>query len=221
MELIEAIRQRHSVRRYTDQPIAADAVEALNMLIGTCNGRGGLHIQLVLDEPKAFGSRLVHYGKFAGVVNYVALIGPAGPTLDERCGYYGECIVLRAQQLGLNTCWVGQTYSKVPGAFAVGRGEKLVAVVAIGYGRTQGAVRSSKPIEKVAKLHGGEPAWFLRGVEAALLAPTAMNQQRFVFEYLDGRVAARAKWGFYTDVDLGIAKYHFEIGADPERVLWA
>lgn len=66
------------------------------------------------------------------------------------------------------------------------------------------------------------PEWFERGVQAALLAPTAMNQQKVRFELLpDGRtVHAQASPGAYTAVDLGIAKYHFEVGAGTENFAW-
>lgn len=213
MELAEAIRQRHSVRRYTDKPIPTGVTDELKSLIEECNRSGDLNMQLVLDEPRAFGGRMARYGSFSGVRNYLALVGPKGPSLDERCGYYGEHIVLRAQQLGLNTCWVGLTYTKVPEAVNIDRNEKLVAVIAIGYGETQGVQHKSKPVSKVVRLHGNEPDWFMRGVEYALLAPTALNQQKFLFEYADGKVSAKTRWGFYADIDLGIAKYHFEIGS--------
>jgi hypothetical protein len=72
------------------------------------------------------------------------------------------------------------------------------------------------------------PDWFRGGVEAALLAPTAVNQQKFSFEFLpaeDGQLPrVLAKKGFsligYTHMDLGIAKYHFEIGAGKENFQW-
>lgn len=213
MDLSEAIIRRHSVRRYTDTPIPPQAINELESLIDECNRTADLHIRLITDEPRAFGGRMARYGSFEGVRNYVALVGPKGPSLDERCGYYGEHLVLRAQQLGLNTCWVGLTYSKIPEVLQLNNDEKLVAVIAIGYGETQGVQHKSKPVEKVTRLHGNEPEWFMRGVEAALLAPTALNQQKFIFEYRDGKVLASTKWGFYAEVDLGIAKYHFEIGS--------
>lgn len=81
MELMEAIQQRHSVRQYTDEPIAADALAALQDEIAACNREGGLHIQLVVNEPKAFDSTMAHYGKFSGVKNYIALVGPKGSQL--------------------------------------------------------------------------------------------------------------------------------------------
>lgn len=220
MDLSEAMKERHSVRQYRNQPLSAEVVSAMRDEIDDCNHEGGLHIQLVTDEPKAFDGFMAHYGKFSGVRNYIALIGKKDAALDEKCGYYGERLVLKAQQLGLNTCWVALTYSKVKTAFVIDRGEKLCAVISIGYGETQGVSHKSRAVSEVAKTEGQMPDWFKNGVEAALLAPTAMNQQKFVFA-LDGKkVTAKAGKGFYTKLDLGIVKYHFEIGAGEQRVQW-
>jgi len=115
MTIQEAIQQRHSVRRYADKPIEREKVAALRALIERCNAESGLNIQLVTDEPTAFDCRMARYGRFSGVSNYFALIGRADvPNLDEIIGYYGEKLVLEAQMLGLNTCWVALTYKKKP-----------------------------------------------------------------------------------------------------------
>lgn len=81
------------------------------------NVKEDLNIQLVTDEPKAFSGGLAHYGKFSGVSNYFVLAGKPGSDLHERCGFYGEHLVLLCQRLGLNTCWVGLTFKKIPSAF--------------------------------------------------------------------------------------------------------
>lgn len=221
MELWEAMEQRHSVRAYQDRPIAGEVKEELEAWIAQCNREGGLHMQLILDEPRAFSGGMARYGKFSGVRNYIAVVGPKGPGLEEACGYYGEKVVLKAQQLGLNTCWVALTYSKVSSAFTVAAGEKLCAVIAIGYGKTQGVPHRSKAMEKVTKTDGPAPDWFTAGVEAALLAPTAMNQQKFQFTLAEDKVSVRAGMGFYTKIDLGIVRYHFEAGAGKEHFTWA
>lgn len=213
MNLTEAMKERHSVRRYRNQPLSAEAVSAMRAEIDACNQESGLHIQLVMDEPKAFDGFMAHYGKFSGVRNYIALIGKKDSKLDEKCGYYGERLVLKAQQLGLNTCWVAMTYSKVKTAFSIDEGEKLCVVISIGYGETQGIPHKSKTVSEVSKTDGKMPDWFKNGVEAALLAPTAMNQQKFMFMLEGNKVAAKAGKGFYTKLDLGIVRYHFEIGA--------
>ena len=212
-DLIKAMKTRHSVRQYQKRAIAQDVLDALEEEIKTCNAEGDLHIQLVTDEPKAFDCFMAHYGKFSGVTNYIALVGKKRPTLEEDCGYYGERLVLRAQQLGLNTCWVAMSYKKVPGAFRVDTGEKLTVVIALGYGETEGIPHRSKSAAEVSRTEGDAPDWFHAGVEAALLAPTAMNQQKFLLTYANGKVTLRAGKGMYTKLDMGIVRYHFEVGA--------
>lgn len=220
MEILEAIRVRHSVRSYDDRKIEGESKEKLQQMIAVCNTESGLHMQLVLDEEKAFDGFMAHYGKFSGVKNYIALVGKKSADLDELCGYYGEKVVLYAQQLGLNTCWVALTFSKIKDAFSVEIGEKLCLVIAIGYGKNGGVEHKSKSYEEVSKVNGVTPEWFRKGIDAALLAPTAINQQKFQFILKEDKVKAKAGIGFNSKVDLGIAKYHFEVGANKENFIW-
>lgn len=220
MEVLEAMEKRHSVRAYTDRKIEGEVKAKLQSFLEACNRESGLHLQLVTDEPKAFDGFMAHYGKFSGVKNYIALVGKKRADLDEQCGYYGEKAVLYAQQLGLNTCWVALTYSKGKSAFQAAPGEKLCMVIAIGYGQTPGSPHKSKDAAQIAKAAGAVPDWFNQGIHAALLAPTAMNQQKFTFTLDGDRVSAKAGIGFYTKVDLGIAKYHFEIGSGKDKSVW-
>ena len=213
MTEMEAMHARHSVRQYTDKPLEEAQIAALRQEIEACNALSGLHIQLVTDEPKAFGGLMAHYGKFSGVRNYIALVGKKGPDLDVKCGYWGEKLVLAAQALGLNTCWVALTYKKVPGAFQVDPGEKLALVIAVGYGATQGVPHKSRLAQAVSDLTPDSPDWYRAGVEAALLAPTAMNQQKFTIVKECEKVTIQAGRGAYSKVDLGIVKYHFELGS--------
>lgn len=220
MTLMEAMQARHSVRQYREEVLRKEDAALLREEIEACNAESGLHIQLVCGEPKAFSGLLARYGKFSGVTNYIALVGKKGPNLSETCGYFGERIVLRAQQIGLNTCWVAMTYSKVPSAFSAGEGEKLCAVIAVGYGKTQGSGHRVKSLREVTEGEPPFPEWFVSGVEAALLAPTAMNQQKFRFALQGNRVSATAGSGFYTKLDLGIVKYHFAMGAGADAFTW-
>ena len=221
MDLKEAMQTRHSVCQYKDQPLSVEVIAALQEEIAACNRESGLHIQLVTNEPRAFDGFMAHYGKFSGVTSYLALIGQKGPELHEKCGYFGQRLVLKAQQLGLNTCWVAMSYTKIKTAFTVDKGEKLCVVIALGYGATQGVPHKSRPFSEVAKADGQMPDWFKNGVEAALLAPTAMNQQKFLFTLSGDKMSAKAGRGFYTKLDLGIVKYHFELGAGKDRFAWA
>lgn len=228
MTLSEAIVSRHSVRRYKDTPLPESVLSALREKIEDINRNAGLHIQLVTDEPKAF-SGIMSYGSFSGVRNYLVMAGAKSEELDEKIGYYGEQLVLLAQTLGLNSCWAGLSYSKIPGTYELGEGEKIGCYIALGYGETQGKGHKIKKAEEVSNADGNSPEWFRRGIDAALLAPTAVNQQKFRIEYLGPRdgalpeVSAKATFSMvgYARMDLGIVKYHFEIGAGKENFIWA
>lgn len=209
MEITEIMQQRHSVRQYNEQPIEQEKRLILDELVKEINRKEGLHIQLVYDDPKCFDSFMAHYGKFSGVRNYIALVGKKSPKTEEALGYYGEQIVLQAQKLGLNTCWVALTHGKSKAV--IEKGEKSVCLIALGYGISQGVAHKSKPLQELCNYSEQMPKWFLEGMNAAMLAPTAMNQQKFRFELQpDGTVKATCGSGFYTKLDLGIVKYHFE-----------
>ena len=192
MNLIEAAELRHSVRQYTGEPISAEDRTALEACIARCNERGGLHMSLVCDEPEAFGSGLAHYGSFRGASNYIVIAGAPAADLDERAGYYGELVALEAQRLGLNTCWVALTFKKRLVRKLLAPGEELALVIAIGHGATQGAAHHDKARESFCTCAGEEPAWFAAGINCAMLAPTAINQQKFHFELVDAGGGASA-----------------------------
>ena len=225
----EAMLARHSVRQYQDVPLDDELRKTLEEQVARCNEESGLHIQLACEEPEAFAGGLAHYGSFRGVRNYLVLCGPRGAQAEELAGYYGERLVLLAQQLGLNTCWVALTFSKRKAHYTLAEGERLIIVIALGYGETQGSEHRSKTPDKVASAPSPVPDWFASGVAAALLAPTAVNQQKFHFELLGEpdlatgkpRVRATSRRGTQAHVDLGIAKYHFELGAGRDSFVWA
>lgn len=223
MTIQEAIKARHSVRKYTGQPIEIEKVEKLQAEVAAANAEGGLNIQLVLEEPKSFSSGIWKYGYFSGVKNYFVMAGPKGKAVEEKIGYYGEKLVILAQMLGLGTCWVGLTYKKIPGTYTLRAGDVVHCVIALGYGENAGVQHPIKDAGQFYELDGPAPEWFLKGLEAALLAPTAVNQQKFKFIlHKGGKVEARPLSSIYgyTMVDLGIVKYHFEVGAGKEIFEW-
>ena len=211
MDIIEAMEARHSVRQYQDKAISPEHTEALQKEINACNEESGLRIQLISDDPDCFNSLWAHYGKFKNARHYLAFVGKDEPLALEKCGYYGERLVLFAQQLGLNTCWVAGSYKKKNCSAEVSDYEKIFCVISIGYGENQGKKHRSKAPEKLYDLKGAEmPDWFRRGLQAAILAPTAINQQQFLL-VLDGEEAkAVRKPGPFSRIDIGIVAYHFE-----------
>ena len=205
MEMLEIIKSRHSVRQYKEQAIEPSKRVQIDSCIQEINAESGLNIQVFYDEPKCFDSFMAHYGKFSHVNNYIAIVGRGED--QEKAGYYGEKLVLKCQELGLNTCWVAMTHGKA--RVEKKMGEKLLIILSLGYGENQGVPHKSKDVKTLCRADQ-ETDWFQKGMEAVCLAPTAMNQQKFFFELKDGTVTAKSLRGFYSKIDLGIAKYHFE-----------
>ncbi len=222
MDIHQAIKERKSVRRYKIDPIEGEVLEELLKEIEECNKESGLNMQLVLNKPDVFDNFFARYGKFKGVENYVALVGDKNKITAEKVGYYGERIVLKAQMLGLNTCWLALSYDKKRGKsyIEIPKGKKLYCVISIGYGTYKGVARKSKSFKELSKTEGEVPEWFVKGVESAMLAPTAVNQQKFRLELVGEKVKAVKLLGPYSDIDLGIVKYHFEVGSQKSSDIW-
>lgn len=214
----QVIKERHSVRRYSDRPIEKEKVDILREEISDINEQTGLFFDMFTEEPEAFKANSPSYGSFQGCRNYFVLYGKKND--DERIGYYGEKMVLLAQSLGLNTCWVALTFEK-KAVKEPPEGMRLFEVIALGYGQTQGLQHVSKPASKNSNIDENSPEWFKKGMEYAMLAPTAINQQRFRIEYEgDDKVSAKALFGPCSKTDLGIVKLHFELGAGKDNFTW-
>lgn len=214
MTLKEAMESRHSVRAYRCEPIPPELRERLDAFAGKLNEESGLHIAIVYDDAQGFDSRLAHYGSFRNVNNYIVLAGEKTGDFDYRCGYYGEKLVLYAQSLGLNTCWTALTFNRKRVRSLVAEGESLCMAIALGFGESQGRPHRSKSPDQVSDAEGETPDWYRAGIDAALLAPTAVNQQKFCFSLRRGEPTVRVRGlGSCTRVDLGIAALHFELGS--------
>lgn len=220
MDIKEAIIKRHSVRRYLDKQIEENVANELKAVINDACQESGLDIQLVLNESLAFTGFLAKYGKFENCKNYITICGKRGREIDV--GYFGEKIVIAAQMLGLNTCWVALTYKKGKVPVKAKPGEKFYITIAVGYGRNRGLPRKTKPMEELCNVPKEEmPRWFENGMDFALRAPTAINQQRFFITLSEGdKVKAKSLLGPCSKIDLGIVKYHFEVGAGKENFKW-
>lgn len=134
-------------------------------------------------------------------------LGISRRSFQRKLQNMSEKNVLKCQELGLNTCWVAMTYGKSKAE--IRRGQKLLIIISLGYGETQGVPHKSKSIAELGQADQ-KTEWFEKGMEAVSLAPTAVNQQKFYFELKNGIVTAKSLGGFYSKIDLGIVKYHFE-----------
>lgn len=214
MSGLDAIKNRHSVRNYEAKKIEADKVEKIRAKIEELNKEGNLHLQFMVDAGKTYNKLFNKVAGLGSAPSVIACVGIDDETLEQRVGYYGEKLVLFIQELGLNTCWAGTFNQKNIGA-EVGDGEKLVISIAVGYGKDKGKPHKSKSPEQVIEAKGDRPYWFNKGVDMALLAPTAINQQKFTIRLNeDESVDFVDKGGIFSQVDLGIVRCHFEIGAE-------
>lgn len=211
VDLKLAMRQRHTVRKFTSEPLSAELISQLNDRIRTNNERFGLAISLkVGDESALPGALKLFFAK--GVRNYFVLAGSDRPGLDEDLGYASADLMLFAQTLGLNTWWIGGTFSRKNVEQAV-PGKKVIGIVAVGFGATPGVAHKSKTAPEVSSYEGAAPQWFSDGVQAALLAPTALNKQCFRIAGAGNKVSIAEDGGAFSGADIGIVKYHFELGA--------
>lgn len=217
MNELQAVIQRHSVRKYTSKPMESDVVAPLLKEIDAINKKLNSNIQLVLNTEGVFDTE---YGRLKGVRNYIALVGKNSDNIEEVMGYYGERLVLLAQMLGLNTCWVVLTYNSDMVDIDIKNDETLVSLIAIGYGEHEGRQHLNKDVSEVSDLTDSDPEWYKSGVECATLAPTALNQQKFYISRSGDTVSITTNGDKYTYIDLGIVKYHFELGAGASNFKW-
>lgn len=217
----EAMSARHMVRKYTGRKIPSDVEEQLMERIHQNNEKCGLSMRLVTDNADAL-NMFIKLVLAKGVRNYIVLAGKNSEDVDEKLGYCGADVMLFAQTLGLNSWWVGGTFSRsgVKKNAGVADDERIAGIIAIGYGATQGIPHKSKRPEEISSYAGTAPDWFQEGVGAVLLAPTALNKQAFIIRGEGNKVSMTCDNGIYTGIDLGIGRYHFEAGAGKNHFEW-
>lgn len=218
MDFKEAMCQRHMVRSYTDRPIPAEIVKELRGYIDKTNQLYGVSVELKTEDSSAFHA-VIKLVLAKGVRNYFIMAGKDAPDLDERLGYCGAGLMLYAQTLGLNTWWVGGTFNRKR-MTKISHGSRVAGVVAVGYGQTQGVPHKTKKPEQVGSYSGEEPEWFRQGIDAALLAPTALAKQAFMIKGSGNKVSIKCDNGIFSGVDSGLVKYHFELGAGKDNFKW-
>ena len=225
MITVETIRERHSVREYDGKPLLRAEFDALGAVVEECARESGLDIQLVGDNPEVFNV-IARFGLIRGCRTHVAFVvddGKArGVAADEAIGYWGQKIVLAAQDMGLNTCWCALCSRKKSRA-VVAPGKKIRLIIAVGHGKTQGFSRKTKSVEALSSAECAKaPAWFAVAMEAAQLAPTAMNNQNFKIMLLSDAKTVRidAPQSGLNVIDEGIVRCNFEVAANEAGADW-
>ena len=229
MSLYDAIDARFSCRAYADQPLGQDTIDQLRSFADELGKEGDL--RFVVVGPAEGGASLKLNGRmFSGSVStYVALIGPDDNETRERFGYFGEKLVLRATEFGLGTCWVAGTFDRDSVTVPREAGEVIHDVIPVGVKPAkqplaQRTIRAGlrRRDKKPEALYQGStslaeaPDWVRSGIAAVLKGPSAINQQPVVFVQDAGGLRATLP-RYKREVeysDLGIAKLHFQLGAE-------
>ncbi len=232
---LESGRIRSSRRSYDGTAVDSAALDALEAFCDGFRPSAASRTVLLREAPDdIFTGILGAYGKVTKAPSALVFLGVSSmPGADASVGYTGEGVILEATRLGLDTCWIGGTLraSKVGAAVSLKRGERVFGISPVGYataslsfaertlfGHKTVGPKPRKSAEQIAPGSDHWPAWARTGVEAARLAPSAMNRQPWRFSYADGRVTIAfdgvdAHKRVSKKLDCGIAMLHFEIGA--------
>lgn len=225
---LRAIDARTSRRTYLEEKIEQSKSGKIQALVDLCNAESGLNIRFVENGAEPFQSFKSSYGMFHGVQSYFAMAGDKQMAhLQEAMGYYGELIVLECTDLGLGTCWVSGTYDRTEcGKYAhLSDEEELTGIITVGCVKQEKSFKEKaisvtthsgkrKSFEEFISPAAGLPDWVVKGVEAVMKAPSAINKQPASFAYENGIVKASVEnKNSYQGIDLGIARAHFELGA--------
>ncbi len=190
---------------------------------------------MVTQSPdEVFKGAIGNYGKIKGATSFIAFIGDStDPHEQERVGYTGEGIILEATSLNVGTCWVGGFFRpEVAGSLVgIGPNEKVLAVTPVGCVDEEwsleekimtgfGVTHHRKSLKELTT--GLEetvwPRWVRAALEAARLAPSAVNRQpwRFDVRYDSITVSTDNLINTYRiskRLDCGIAMLHIEVAA--------
>jgi hypothetical protein len=195
------------------------------------NARSYLVTESVKD---VFRGIVGSYGKVKGAPAFIAFIGNMNSaSVQEEVGYTGEGVILEASALGLNTCWVAGFFKpdSVASLVEIKSNERVLAVTPVGYarrfesleeklmtgfGRTHRRVPISRLISSLAQDSLLE--WIRASIQAARLAPSAVNRQPWGFDVQDGGITVYVRTGgpefsVSKRLDCGIAMLHIEVTA--------
>lgn len=111
MNIIEAIKERRSVRSYNGEPLSEVMKSELNKAIASVTSPFGGRVTIRLKEfDLKNGFKPSTYGMIKGASNFF-MLGIADDELSAlSAGFMFEQVVLKAWQLGLGTCWIAATF---------------------------------------------------------------------------------------------------------------
>ena len=231
-----AITERRSRRHFDlNRPIEPETLVALDTLCKQFRPFPHARSRLVTESAKdVFKGIIGSYGKIKDAPAFIAFIGNMdSASVQEEVGYTGEGVILEATALGLNTCWVAGFFKpeSVASLVEIKSNERVLAVTPVGYarrhesleeklmtgfGRTHQRVPISRLISSLTQ--DSLPEWIRASIQAARLAPSAVNRQPWGFDVQDDSITVYVRTGgpefnVSKRLDCGIAMLHIEVAA--------
>lgn len=230
------VQRRRSRRRFNpNQPIESSSLADLERVCKEFTPFPHVRAYLMNKPTKDIFKGIVGgYGKVSGAPAFIAFIGDMrAPNVQEEAGYTGEGIILEATALGLNTCWVAGFFKpeSVASLVEIKGYEQVLAVTPVGYASGFeslgerlmtgfGLTHRRLPLSKLISGHPVDslPEWAKGSLEAARLAPSAVNRQPWGFIIQDDGITVfvRTKgpeFNVSKRLDCGIAMLNLEVAA--------
>lgn len=152
MNIIEAIKERRSVRSFNGETMAAPlAKELMEFAANLYNPFGGrFSIRMKRFDLKN-GFRPSTYGMIRGAEDFFMVAAADDDTSALSTGFCFEQVVLRAWQRGLGTCWIAATFKdtdfETAEPWQAGESLKIISPV--------GVAAKKSLIEKIARAAAG------------------------------------------------------------------
>ena len=224
----EAIKKRTSRRAYTGQSLLQGDLDGLTSLVESINQESGLRLVFLDQSSELFSGFKTSYGMFSNVTSVLCIVGSKSlKNLEVLAGYYGEFFLLECVSRNLGTCWIGGTYNKKSTEKVLGLSgdEELLIVISVGRVNDEKTFKekmisslgkNKQSFEELLQMSDGTtPDWVIAGIEAARLAPSAVNKKPNGYAWEGGVLQAfnTKPSHSYKKIDLGISLAHFELGA--------
>jgi len=229
------IEKRRSRRRFALKPVEVKVLSQIDSICTEFRPFSSARAVLVREAPDTvFKGALGPYGKIKGAPAFIAFIGNMeSPYVQEQVGYTGEGIILEAEALNLVTCWVAGFFRPdvVASLTRIDEAERVLAVTPIGYA-TQRHTLEERVMTGFGLTHRRRalsglvtgldeskwPKWIRVAIEAARLAPSAVNRQPWRFNIEPDSITVsvntpRREYGLSKRLCCGIAMLHIEIAA--------
>lgn len=233
MSIIEIIKERKSVRSYTDEPIKPEILSKLRTYISQLSAPFGVQarVELLDSKPNDQPIKLGTYGVISGANYFLALIIDDSPKAEIGAGYMFEQLILYCTELGLNTCWLGGTFNQSDFSRQIEfkDNERLVIISPVGYKREKRRLLESimragagsdnrKPFESLffkdtfeQPLSSNEAGGYITPLEMVRLAPSASNKQPWRVIKQGNQFHFYHRPNRFSLNDMGIALCHFEL----------